>query len=545
MGFKFSILPSSQKAKKEIALAVLSGVLLGFAYPPFPFFFLAFFALVPFFTVISNRNGLAETNRITYVFAFAFNLITLYWVGSWTKEADPFLMISGVALLFFNPLLFLVPSSLFVLAKKYFSKRTAFLLFPFFWVSYEYLYSVTEFRFPWLTLGNSQAYFTPFIQIADILGVYGISLIVLFANVFLFFGTENYVKRKRKIEWKFVGVASLFLFLPLLYGGFFAPDSFEGKEIKIGIVQPNLNPWKKWDAGSLDEQIDLYFELAAETIEKGAQIVVFPETALPVYLTAPSNYKALNRFYEFVDSFNVPILTGMPDLNIFPESKAPEHAKSFKHGSRKYTTYNAVYLFTPGTKKIEEYHKVKLVPFGEKVPYVEYVPFLGKLLKWEVGISSWNVGDGAKVLETKISGEPVKLGAGICIESIYPEYIAKFVKQNAEILFIVTNDSWYGKSSGPYQHEAIAILRAVENRRYVVRAANGGISCIISPRGKITQETELFTRTTLTGNAKLLREQTFYTRFPLVIPVTSVLIALLVLAGAIIKKSGSQKPDFN
>ncbi len=529
------------KINKDIKLAVLGGFLLGVSYPPLPFYFLAFIAFVPYLYGISNRNGLASINRFTYVFAFVFNLITLYWVGSWTKEADQFLMISGAVLLFFNPLLFLIPSSIYAIVKKYINAKTALLLFPFFWVTYEFLYSVTEFRFPWLTLGNSQAYFTPFIQIADLIGVYGISLLILFVNIFLYLSIKNLSKKKVLFNPKYLTFALVIFISPLIYGLISFSGNYDGKKITVGIIQPNLNPWKKWDAGSLDKQIDLYFSLSRKALKEGAQLLVFPETALPVYLTSPRYYRELQRIYDFVDSTETPLLTGMPDYNIYTAENAPDDAKSFRNSSRRYTTYNAVYLFLPHTRKIQEYHKTLLVPFGEKIPYVERFPALEKLFKWEVGISSWNTGEGAKTLTIQIDKDSVKIGAAICIESIYPEYIADFIRKGARALFIVTNDSWYGKSSGPYQHAAISILRAVENRRFVVRAANGGISCIINPQGEITKQTKLFTKTVLVGDISLLNGKTFYTEHSYLIPIVSLLVSFIFLVIALIKKSTNRK----
>ena len=523
------------KINRDIKLAILAGFLLGVSYPPFPFYFLAFIAFIPYFYGVSNRDGLASINRLTYVFAFVFNLITLYWVGSWTKEADPFLMISGVALLFFNPLLFLIPSSLYAIVKKYINGKIALLAFPFFWVSYEFLYSVTEFRFPWLTLGNSQAYFTSYIQVAGLFGVYGISLLILYVNILLFFSIR-FSNEKIKINKKYFSFALVIFILPLFYGLISLSENYQGKKITVGIIQPNLNPWKKWDAGSLDEQIDLYFSLSRKALKQGAQFLVFPESALPVYLASPRYHQELQRFYDFVDSTGAPLLTGMPDYNIYTAENAPEDAKSFRNSSRKYTTYNAVYLFLPHTRHIQEYHKTLLVPFGEKIPYVEYFPTLAKLFKWEVGISSWNTGEGAKTLTVTLGNDSLKIGAAICIESIYPEYIADFVKQGAQALFIVTNDSWYGKSSGPYQHAAISVLRAVENRRFVARAANGGISCIINPYGKITKQTELYTRTVLVGDISLLNGKTFYTEHSYLIPTITLFFSLVLLVLAFLRK---------
>ncbi len=530
---KFINLNLSKEKKGELLFAGFSGLLLGFAFPPFHFYLLAFVALIPYFFILRKRNGLAEINKITYLFAFVFNLVTLYWVGSWTKDADPFLMLSGTVLLFFNPLLFLIPSSLYYLAKKRISENAAFLLLPFFWVSYEFLYSVTDFRFPWLTLGNSQPYFNSFIQIADVIGVYGLTLLILFINIFLFNAISSF-RYNRKLADRYFTLAILIFLIPMFYSvGSEQYDKPIGKPIKIGLIQPNLNPWKKWDAGNLEEQIQLYFSLSQKAIKEKAKIIVFPESALPIYLTSPSNRNELNRFYAFVDSNNIYLLTGMPDINFFDSTNAPSDAKKIENIERYYTTYNAAYLFSPNKSRIQEYHKKMLVPFGEKIPLVEEFPFLEKFFRWNVGISSWNVGKGAKNFVLKDS---LRIGTVICIESIYPEYVSKFVKKGADLLAVITNDSWYGKTSGPYQHAAYAILRAVENRRWLIRDANGGISCFISPTGKVTHKTELFTRTFVVGTVYALKEKTFYTRFPYLIPFISLVVTIFIVLLFFIKR---------
>ena len=166
-----------------------------------------------------------------------------------------------------------------------------------------------------------------------------------------------------------------------------------------------------------------------------------------------------------------------------------------------------------------------LVPFGEKVPFVEELPFLGDLIKWQVGISSWNVGK--KQVVEKMNN--VTVGGIICIESIYPDFVAGFVQKGAELIAVVTNDSWYGYSSGPFQHKEISVLRAVENRRTVVRAANGGISCIIDPTGRTVESTKLFTKTFLVVDAPINNEETFYTAHPLIIPLFASSVSVVVI----------------
>ncbi|MGD8778360.1 MAG: apolipoprotein N-acyltransferase [Ignavibacteria bacterium] len=508
--------------------------MLGLSFPPVPLPYLSFIALVPFLYTIAEKERLGEINRYTYLFAVVFNLITLYWVGSWTKDADPFLMVGGTLLIFFNPIFYLIPSTLFYFSKRVFGKTVSLLLLPLYWVSFEYAYTLTDLRFPWLTLGNSQPYFNTFIQIADIIGIYGLSLIILYFNVFIFLLIKDYQSSK-KINSRYATIALLIFVVPLLYG-VIRKSNFEeaDKRVKIGSIQPDFNPHKKWEAGNLEEQQEIYLGLAEEAVGEGAEIIMLPETALPVYLLGGRYPDEVNNFKNFADSNGTSIITGMPDATFyFDSTKAPWDAKLTSSKKYYYTSFNSILVFNPHEFEVQKYAKMMLVPFGEHVPYVEYIPLLGDLIKWNVGISSWNRGRKKNnlIVRRQFNNglDSITVCGSICIESIYPDYISEFVKKGAEIILVVTNDSWYGNSSGPYQHKAISVLRAVENRRYVVRSANGGISCFIDPLGRTKSATKMFEKTFLVDEASLENNLTFYTRFPFIIPFICSFAAIITI----------------
>ncbi len=530
----YKLSPEEKKnKKKELIYGLISGVLLGISFPPFPFPVLIFFALIPYLFVIEKKENLGSINRFTYFTIFFFTLITLYWVGSWTKEADPFLMISGILLMFINPAIFIIPSTIYYFCKKTFNDKAALYLFPFFWVAFEYMYSITDLRFPWLMLSNSLPYFNWFIQFADIIGAYGISLLILYINIFLYLFIKSYLMKKRD-NLLYAAVAVLLFIVPVIYG-VYKTSTFEhsGKRIKVGLIQPNLNPWDKWEAGNLDEQLNLYLSLSQKAVEQGAKLIVWPESALPVYLLSGNYFNEVEKIHQFTDSNNVYLMTGMPDATFyFNLDKAPPDAKKIKSGDAAYTSYNSILLFTPFSSSVQKYGKIKLVPFGEKVPFVEYLPFLGDLIKWQVGISSWNVGKEKTIFDLM----NFKAAGVICFESIYPDFVAEFVNKDAQLLVVVTNDSWYGYSSGPFQHKEISILRAIENRRTVIRAANGGISCIIDPLGRTVSQTKLFTKNVLVGYAELRDEKTFFSRYPLIIPLISLSLSIFFILIFVIKK---------
>jgi len=200
-----------KQRRKEWMLLVFSGIILGISFPPFPFPFtlLIFVGLIPYFIVINRRTTLASISRATFLFSLVFSLVTIYWVGSWSSEADPYLMLAGVALLLVYPCVMLIPSTLYYLAKKIFPKFDALWLFPMFWVTLEYLLSLTDLRFPWLLLGHGLAKFNLFIQGADIIGTNGLSLVVAYINVLLY---KSFFEKKseEKINWK-IGESDRFM----------------------------------------------------------------------------------------------------------------------------------------------------------------------------------------------------------------------------------------------------------------------------------------------------------------------------------------------
>jgi len=531
----------------ELLLGFLSGIMIGISYPPIPLPYLVLVAFVPYFIVLERREELAAINRFTYFTMFVYNLITLYWVGGWQPNSDPFLMIAGTTLLFFNPLVFLIPSTLYYLTKKYINKNLALFLFPLFWITFEFAYSLTDFKFPWLTLGNSLSYFTNYIQIADIIGVYGLSLLILYSNIFVYQYKRDLTIQKRANKKALIAFG-LIIIIPLIYGNV-KTVSYKSQysSVKVGLIQPNIDPNDKWSDGNLNKKIDPYFELSEKAIRDGAEIIIWPETALPVYLLAGGYPSEVNRIYEFVDSNKTPILTGMPDATYYYNvDKAPDDAKPLRNGKLMYTTYNSILLFNPYDRNIQKYGKMKLVPFGEKVPLVDALPFLGDWIKWNVGISSWNTGRDTTLFRVKVKDKAeVKVGGIICIESIYPIFTTAFVRKGAEFIAVVTNDSWYGDTSEPYQHKEISVIRAVENKRSVVRAANGGISCLINPLGQTIAKTAMYERTYLVVDVPLEHEMSFYTKYPLIIPlaasVVSVVIILLGFVGKMKEKVFKKK----
>lgn len=522
--YKVQLSPEEKKQRrKERLLLILSGIILGISFPPFPFpiTLLIFVGLIPYFIVIKRRTTLASISSATFLFSLVFSLITIYWVGSWSSEADPYLMLAGVALLLVYPCVMLIPSTLFYLTRKVFPKFDAIWFFPLFWVTLEYLLTQTDLRFPWLLLGHGLAKFNLFIQGSDIVGTNGLSLIAAYINVLLF---KSFFEKNSEEKFRLKPLLiAVFIFLCMIIYGIYKTSTFRISErkVRIGIVQPNLNPWDKWSTGNLSDLLNMYLTLSQKCVDEGAEVILWPETALPVYAFGGTYPMVENSIYNFLDTNNVSLLTGMPDIIYdLNQNSIPEDSKYSGQGNYYYRTYNAVLGLNPGSRNIQRYGKMKLVPLGERVPFVDQFAFLGDLLKWGVGITGWNIGKDTTVFKIKNEKiDTIKVGGLVCYESVDPVFVTAFVQKGAELITVVTNDSWYGKSSGPYQHKDFAMLRAVENRRSVVRCANGGVSCIINAKGKILAETKMFEKTTLVGEVPLQDEKTFYSENPLIVPI--------------------------
>jgi apolipoprotein N-acyltransferase len=246
-------------------------------------------------------------------------------------------------------------------------------------------------------------------------------------------------------------------------------------------------------------------------------LILLHETAPPYYFFEDYNREKTTKFIDFVNINKKYLLMGIPHLEYYPDpNTAPNDARATKSG-KKYDAFNSVILLEPGkqTNEYQIHKKVKLVPFSERVPYQEIVPFAEKLVNWGVGISHWQKGSELNLFELKNSElKPrAKFEAIICFESVFSEYVSEGIKKGAEFIAIVTNDGWWGNTSGPYQHEQYAVLRAIENRKWVIRCAQTGVSCYIDPLGNIYDEipynTEGISERTIIANDEI----TFYAKY--------------------------------
>jgi len=474
--------------RRDLFLITASGVLLVLSFAPFSFGFLSYVALVPLFWILKT-GGSVHSFRAGYLTGLIWASGTLYWIA-WPTPAG----LLGVLLV--------LPAycGVFSCAQSWFHRRwgrKSFWAAPFLWVGMEAISSLGQLAFPWNLLGNTQASYLYLIQYASVTGVFGVSFWVVLLNVLVFLGYEKRETLKTVAVYSLTGV--LLVAVSYAYGlRMLSRPLKSSATLRVGLVQGNINAYKKWTPAFIDSNFVTYSRMTLECAKGKPEIIVWPETATPCYLRYRNFY--LNWVKTIVDSVSIPLLTGSPDY----EWITPDHAN----------TYNAAFLFTPFSEDIGRYCKKQLVPFAEKVPFSEAFPqAYGWLNRIIPDVGDYSAGDSTTVFSFRsVRMQNIPFSVVICFESIFPKLVSRFVSRGAGFLVVITNDGWFGNTSGPYQHASIARLRAVENRRWVVRCANTGISEFVDPFGRVTQITRLNESAVLTETIQVNTERTFYTR---------------------------------
>jgi len=538
------------KIRHQWALALASGILLGASFPPSPLHSLAYVGLIPLLVLAESVATVWRTLRFSYVAFLVFHVITLYWTGGFVVGKDPWMMIAGGALLLIHPLFYVAVFGLYLLVRNRRGLFVALTALPFLWIAFEFSHALGEFSFPWITLGNSQAYDLPRAQIAAVTSVYGISLFILLFNVVGFvlvskISTGRWPLRSSKTILTVLMLTAIYL-TPWIYGKV-AMSRLEPEQknpnIKVGIVQPNIDPWEKWGSvgpnrwAGFERQLDILLTSTRQLAKEQPDLVVWPETAIPFRILLDRNALYLAWLRSQLDTLGLPLLTGLPSTVCYDSSEAPVTASRNPMGPGYCDDFNSATLFIPGQSVGAIYRKMVLVPFAERIPYAETFRFLIEPFQWSVGIGMWGIGKDTVVFRLPHRDGGVTLfSAMICYESVYPNFVREFVKRGAEFLVIITNDSWWGNTPGAYQHASYASFRAIENRRWIVRVANGGISGLVDPSGVLLNATTLYSATTVTGLLQPRTEETFYARHGDVFAISCSAVAIVFVFFALLPK---------
>jgi len=464
----------------QVLLAAGSGALLFLAFPRPALYPLAWVALVPLLVAIRRARPAASV-LLGLVSGFVFFSVLLYWVAIFGYA--PWLLLAvaeGLSV------------AVFALLASFAYRRGRFdvLLIPSLWTAIEWVRSLGSYGFTWGGLAYSQAPWPDIIQLASITGPWGVTFLIVFVNAAL----AGLVSRRDRRSLRWTAAAGAMVYAAWLGGvlsqAIWAARVSDMPAEKVAMVQGGIE--MTWRSSGLAERIYQTYWPMTETITGKPDFIVWPESALPDDIeTSPVLREEMSSLARRMGAYM--LVGGMHEV---PDERAP--------GGRR--EYNGAYLISPSGRITGAYYKVHLVPFGEFVPGRRWIPFLDR---YPILDADRYPGPGYNTLHTQ-HGD---IGVAICFESIFPQIARRLARDGAQMLFIITNDSWFKRTAAAAQHHEFAVFRAVENRRYVARNATTGITSLITPLGRVTGTADLGARQVVSGLVRMIPNRTLYTRY--------------------------------
>ena len=509
----------------ELVLLISAALLFSLAFPNylsswgfFPLGFICFIPLVP----LIHRSGWVRV----CIYGFLYGLLSYSLFNFWLLKFHPLaIFIVPVIYAFYFLLLFPV----FKLADTLFP-RWGYIVQCIIWLGYEYLKTRGFLGYSYGIIGYSQYIFLPLVRFSSLTGVWGVSLITLYPSFFLGYawkagyfkkgvsGLWEFLKRHRA-EWILYGA----VFIGVLGYGIASKADLEGIETrKMALIQHNVDPWKS----DYEASLKLLTELSSQAMKENPDMVVWSETAFVPSIEYHSKHRYNRKMYDLVLSLKE-FLSAQP----VPYVLGNDDGQQRRIGGDERIDYNAVFLYDGGF--VDKYWKIHLVPFTENFPYQDVFPGIYNALR-AADTHFWEKGSKYTVFEAA----GIKFSTPICFEDTFGYLTRKFIRRGAEVIVNLTNDSWSYSTASMMQHMAMSVFRATENKRSVVRSTNGGLTCIISPNGKILYRLPTFTEGYLVGNVPIYTEEdTLYTRFGDYFGVAALFIALGLLLFGIIRFS--------
>ena len=501
-------LDKNKNLKWNILFAILSGALLILSFPKYGWGFVAWFAFIPLLFALHRVTSIKQAILLGFITGVVGYTGIMYWIVYVVVNYGYLPIYLGIIIMLLLACYLSVYLAIFAAGIIYFRRKIPlYLIAPVLWICLEYCKSQLLTGFPWENLGYSQYLNLYLIQFADILGVFGLSFLIILVNVSLF----EIITKRSKHEYMIVAIVSMILVCVYIYGIFRINNIDKLMQdplvpsIEVSLIQGNIDQSIKWNENFQKETLNIYEDISLKNIPVSGGLIVWPETAVP---------------FNFQDEND--LRKQIKNLSIKTKSNFIFGSMSYSRRSHHVDFYNSAYLLSPEGEVKGRYDKVHLVPYGEYVPLRNVFPFIKGLT---AGIGDFSTGDGYSPL----SSAGRKIGVLICYEGILPFATRMYKKESAEILVNITNDAWFGTTSAPYQHLSMTIFRAVETRLYLVRAANTGISAIIDPRGHIVEQTNIFQKDALKGKVKFLKIPTFYAEYGDILVSVCFMLSILCL----------------
>lgn len=489
---------------------------------------LLFIALVPLLLAVIKTRTLQQAGICGVLTGLFHFLVLLYWLVTVLGRyggLPPFLSVPSLVLLALYMSLYL---GVFAVIARFFFVRIpwqlALWVIPCLWVALDWCRSFLFTGFPWMDPGYALANVPWLIQSADLWGHYGLSYCLVLINTLVAMLFLSGTRKRGQLAW-FVPVlllcsgVALYSFLRWQQIG---RQMLVSETMRIGVVQGNIAQDLKWSPHLQQETLTNYIGQSRGLIEKNhPSLVVWPETALPFY---PVAHPLLQPVRDLAAQGQISLLTGAPWYEQDGGSGDGQELRRY---------YNSALLFDTSGQIMDKYSKSHLVPFGEYVPLKKFLPFLAPVVE---AVGDFRPG----VIQHPLACQNARIGVLICFESIFPDIARKWVGVKANILVNLTNDAWYGRSSAPYHSLAMTVLRAVETRRSLVRAANTGFSGFIDPLGRMRMVSPLFETWAASAEVVLMDEETWFVRWGYLFAPLCLGVVMVFLIGTILRTPRSR-----
>jgi apolipoprotein N-acyltransferase len=493
--------------------------LLALSFPKYGHPAVAFVALTPLYVALSGWTGRAGQLRgVSVRRGFTLGLLagivhyagTVYWTGGTVATFGDLpwpiaIAVAGLLVLYMSLYVAGASAAAALIISRF--GGAGLLLAPATWVVAEYARAHIFGGFPWIPLGNAVVGLLPVAQLASVAGVYGLSWFLATLHALFAYGAMTRGRRRAA-----AAIAALVMLVACsVWGAARLRDgrlTRAGDPVRVGLIQGNIPQTEKWDRDRAQAIFERYLQMTRETAARGAQFIVWPESATPFYFDEDPASAA--RLRALVSELHTPLLFGTDEIE---RGSPPRY-------------YNSAFVLDEGGTTAAVYRKMFLVPFGEYVPFGALLTFVAPLVE---AVSAFSPGQQVTMLPVR--GH--QASTAICYEVVYPHLIRGGVLRGSELLTTITNDAWYGETSAPFQHFELAAMRAIEQGRYLARAANTGISGIVDPYGRIIERTELFETTTVMGDVRFIRERTVYARIGDLAAQLAVLLMLLCVGVAL------------
>jgi apolipoprotein N-acyltransferase len=518
----------------SIIFSILCGVLLFSGFPKIGLPGLCWIAIALLISALKGRTALAG-----FLIGLVSGAVFFLGIFRWILEVSGYTYLHHTLLAIYLGSYIGCFGLIYTMASRRIGTTAGLAAAPFIWVSTEYLRSNAIFlELPWGLLAHSQYTEPLMIQISSVFGPWGLSFLIVSVNagiagVLLVSG--GWTKKKKEGPHSFwiqtkrplwvTGLSLLLLLGTIAYGHLNTNRILEGASIHLAVVQGNIEQMKKWDPAYARFIMQTYHDLTVETGKDRPELIIWPETATPA---------SVSRYPQLMQEIKA--LASKTGSRILFGSAQGQKFGSRQAGGTKF--HNSAFLVVPnmGNEMPERYDKIRLFPFGEYLPYKDFIPW-----SW-IGVAefgSYIPGTDYKLFEV----DGVRFAATICWENLFPDQVRQFVKRGARFIVNITNEAWFGETAAPEQFLSMNVFRAVENGVYVVRCANTGISCFIDPCGRVVDKVKndegknVFVSGFLTGEVVSLSSNTFYTRYGDWFPWLCIIVSVGFILAAIFSKT--------